>query len=350
MDILSRRKATNATLRVLATHNATRHPLQSVAVCISGTARSFTLPMVYGSIIRHMLPSLGNNFVVFAALTLRERHSAGMVLRHPSSAGNVGDAIAVTREDVRSALDALNVSQRAVRLRDVDLTAEELLALISNAPHCLGHHVRHPLTPSLIAQLENAHACMQLIWRHEEEEGVRFDRMVHARPDATWIKPATRLRERPHSNTLLTSSKLPAYQDWAVFGERTAMVEWFGRLESINHTCTSNGSHIGNKSSMNLARLPLDQALPVGSGMVKYYNRRPQGRVRVRVVPYELPVVVVRPNALMKTTYDICRAKNHLYQDTTSKARTNLCLRSLYDFGYENASGRPWRNVTGPWW
>ena len=111
-----------------------------------------------------------------------------------------------------------------------------------DAPRCLGRHLSNNLTLPVIAQLESARACKQLVERYEEAEGVRFEGMGHVRPDAKWIRPAPPVQAWPDGSALLTSSKWAPSQDWAVFGSRAPMLQWFGRLDYVRRACARGAS------------------------------------------------------------------------------------------------------------
>eukprot|EP00931_Biecheleriopsis_adriatica_P063316 TRINITY_DN38311_c0_g1_i1.p1 TRINITY_DN38311_c0_g1~~TRINITY_DN38311_c0_g1_i1.p1 ORF type:complete len:162 (-),score=19.39 TRINITY_DN38311_c0_g1_i1:188-649(-) len=93
--------------------------------------------------------------------------------------------------------------------------------------------------PTLIAQLVHLEQCWNMFMAYEQQHGMKFDKLVYLRPDATWIKPVqihSDGEEWPATAVVTNAGG----QEWAAFGPRSTMYHWFNRLTWHKESC--NGS------------------------------------------------------------------------------------------------------------
>jgi len=110
--------------------------------------------------------------------------------------------------------------------------------------------------------------------------------------------------------------------DWAAFGSRQAMDHWFNRLKWHKEVCNND-------------ELPLDQAVPVASGLPAYF-----ASVGVDLKSVEIPLVVVRDAKKLPTAEHACTMSGYAWIGTGWD-----CLETIY-----SPDGSPREDEHGPWW
>ena len=144
----------------------------AVAVCLAGSARTLTWPIVHRSIKTNLIEAFGGawNSTVFAAVKLGD--SIG-----------TSDAVTSSRALVLQALRHIGGTGRHV------VVANDTAALpgARDSHSCQRHRdSKRPLYRSLVAQLNHRHACHRLIVEEEARRRALFDLVIYTRPDLVW--------------------------------------------------------------------------------------------------------------------------------------------------------------------
>ena len=310
--------------------------IPSVGVCVNGAARTLRLPSVYNSIRCSLLEPLRANgrarVVPFAVLTVTETHSADNAFNR--GAGTVR----IPRWHYDPALAAIGVTSRISAIREHDWSERELDNLIgrgrcSHVPRAANADRRRAeairkMYYVLLAQLATTNLCLPLIQSFEERAGWRFDFLMHARPDAMWVRKMPPLAEWAAwaGRGIVTSSNSSrghcgaAIHDWAAFGKREAMQPWFDRLSWVR-------SKPPACNVTTLARRPreLVAAIPVAAGLVPYFKR-----AHVPLRPVELPQIVRRSSGSRSdgTAMVGCTCKASFFGGDAER-----CFVALYEKG-----------------
>ena len=182
----------------------------NIAVCIGGSARTFTRKLVHQALRDSVLRSFGApttralcakgararactetslSLAVFAVIKTHDARGD----ERPEFGGTVdGDPEAVVR-----ALEWLGVPPSRYRVSGLDQPSHSEPPRCENYPKDFKAAADSPTTQigtvahraSTTGQVESRYKCHELIAEHERSTGVRFDWVLFARPDLFWFRP-----------------------------------------------------------------------------------------------------------------------------------------------------------------
>ena len=152
-----------------------------VAICFAGAARTLQQPTVYRSIKTNLIDAFGGDTTIFAALKLEDERGD----RRPE----FGGLIATERDKVMHALHHLGLKrpEHAIVTEAAALPNSRLP--VCGTPSYAQSGRAHDLFDSLVGQLNNRHACHDLISAEEERSGSAFVYVIYTRPDLSWPLP-----------------------------------------------------------------------------------------------------------------------------------------------------------------
>ena len=157
---------------------------QRVAVCLSGSPRTFVRQHVHRSIANHLIRGLKAQVDVFAVMQLGDIEP-----KNDSAVGGHANRIDSSRRLVASALARL--APRAVVLEEGNGSNEMAYGLsVNSACHPRGYmgETTNQLLRS-VAQPAAWRTCFELMERAERTDGSLYDWVVRTRPDIFWFYP-----------------------------------------------------------------------------------------------------------------------------------------------------------------
>ena len=268
---------------------------ERVAFCINGVARTLDYGVTYKS-YEKMTAAFGGTPTLFMYLKLLDTVPHKGLEARPVDAANLTKALEFWR------LDGQNVRVVSGARTDPNCTdgPEE-----KTCRFCGQEGPRF-----LVEQVHTTEACFGLIETYERERRMRFDWVVHARPDISWFGDALDASSTCFDRkTVYTTCPARGFQDWVMFGGRAVAAPLFKRF-SAAHDC-----------SRPLDRMPHDQWVAVGGGIGPYLSERD-----IPMAAVDSPLVVIRPNVGVRTVVDVCRVKEGPLR------RAGLdCRTSFYD-------------------
>ena len=268
---------------------------ERVAFCINGVARTLDYGVTYKS-YEKMIAAFGGTPTLFMYLKLVDSVPHKGLVARPLDAADLTKALEFWR------LDGQNVRVVSGARTDPNCTdgPEEMWCRV-----CGREAPRKNLE-----QVHTTEACFGLIDTYERERGMRFDWVVHARPDISWFGDALDASSTCFDRkTVYTTSPVMGFQDWVMFGGRAVAVPLFKRFSAANNC------------SRPLGRMPHHQMVPVGGGIGPYLSERD-----IPMVAVDSPLVVIRPNVSIETVGHVCRVKD----GSLHRARLD-CRTSFYD-------------------
>jgi len=155
---------------------------ETVAVCLSGTARTLVEPEVHES-LQQFLQGLEARGVqsrsqpdVFAFLALNDAVAYAMLPRHNTTAS-----------DIKSTLAKLGVNSFDLVDDPMEVTQENVGEVIKHPKKCFNHFVdleTHPWRlPNALSQIIHMRKCFDLLKKQEEKQGEQYDFVIFTRPD-----------------------------------------------------------------------------------------------------------------------------------------------------------------------
>jgi hypothetical protein len=186
------------------------YPRPSVALCLSGSARTFIQPAVHRSIRVNVIDAFGGDLTLFAAIRKDDARGDATLPRAAS--------VHTTVSEVEAVLALMGAERQNVRIAGGVRHDRE-------TPSCHMQSIerdgeRGPdLLESLAGQLDGRAACMGLIERSERRLRGRFNFIIAMRPDMAWPLPV-----RPYCFWDLTKSIRK--WDWVYMGPRDHADVW----------------------------------------------------------------------------------------------------------------------------
>ena len=201
---------------------ASYQPRPTVAVCLSGHARTLVQPLVYRTIKGHLVDAFGGDATVVADLKLRDESGEGPLAHVDADEARVRHALAhigvADRDTIIRAtgppdtVPPCNATTGMVRFSPTTPQKDERGIMVW--PTHMGSSRAYY---SLLGQLRNRAHCHALIERAEASRGGgRFDVVMVSRPDLVWSFPV-----RPYC--LWNLSQPLRKHDWFYFLPRREM-------------------------------------------------------------------------------------------------------------------------------
>ena len=201
---------------------ASYQPRPTVAVCLSGHARTLVQPLVYRTIKGHLVDAFGGDATVVADLKLRDESGEGPLAHVDADEARVRHALAhigvADRDTIIRAtgppdtVPPCNATTGMVRFSPTTPQKDERGIMVW--PTHMGSSRAYY---SLLGQLRNRANCHALIERAEASRGGgRFDVVMVSRPDLVWSFPV-----RPYC--LWNLSQPLRKHDWFYFLPRREM-------------------------------------------------------------------------------------------------------------------------------
>ena len=169
------------------------YALERVAICIAGAARTFTQPAVYLPMRRNLIDAFGGNATVFARIKVADDHADPRIRDiHVGAPDRIDAALA-------QALRHLGLSRREHLQIPTEVDECPACPYLSGF-HTLPDPLPQPFTfeahtqstkylRALCGQLANRGSCNDMIVTEEQRTGLKFDRVIFARPDFQFTLP-----------------------------------------------------------------------------------------------------------------------------------------------------------------
>ena len=200
-------------------------------MCFAGSARTLQKPTLYRTIKTNLIDAFGGDTTVFAALKLEDD-------RGDRREGFNG-LVTTEREKVLHALQHMGLKRPEHAIISEATTLPNSRSPVCGIPAYAQVGRARDLFDSLVGQLNNRHACHDLISAEEVRSGTPFTYVIYSRPDLSWPIPVwpycywdlgrtqkkwdwamflTREEARRNlefvANELWTCSRLPFQADW----------------------------------------------------------------------------------------------------------------------------------------
>ena len=206
-------------------------PPPTIALCVSGAARTFANQLVHRSLLENFIQRIGARVVPMAFLKLNDGR---------------GDERAGFNAKIHAEEDATRGAAAAIGVDEHDLIVKQ--DSYNPPPNCSGYAMFGPghckddcdhmegvsNQQSLLGQLENRAKCFELMEQHEKRTGTRFDWLVVARPDLTWFRPVA-----PWCLHKVTGYGKIMW-DWVWWMPRAAAFDQFWKPFRDHHTCEAD--------------------------------------------------------------------------------------------------------------